>query len=1032
MRRFVLASCAVAFAFALAAVPVQAASHGLDMYRATVGTEKAGELVKQGVDVSAQRDRANGKVQLDLVLTGNQRDALAADGVDAKLIRVNGGKTVKQLAAAQAAGGYNVWRDYDSPNGFAAYLRQVARDNPQLVKLEKIGTTGQGRDILAIKLTQGARDVADGSRPAVLYSSTQHAREWIASETNRRVLAWYIGKWRQNDKEIKNLLKANELWFVLICNPDGYQYTFDHERLWRKNLRDNNGDGQTQVGDGVDPNRNYPEHWDYDREGSSSVFSSDTYRGPAAGSEPETKAAMGLMQRIKFKFQVNYHSYGPYLLYPAGFQIGTPTADDPIYYALSGNIDDPAIKGSGAPGDVDSLAGLSSDVLYVTNGEMNDWAQTQGTLAWTPELNEGCANCGFVFPDDEAKVQKEFENNLPFALSVAKSAADPANPKSSLGIQTKPFYIKSDDPFKDGTPGVNFKFTKSYGDPQIVATLAKRSLGAVTLNWQINGTGPVHTAPTSEWQGGDRFDTEGQKYYHQVRGRVSGTSPGDHVKVWFTGGGQTSDSFTYDAVSESHNPVLVIAAEDYTGASPVQTGVTAPKYASTYVNALAANGITADVYDVDANNRTAPDAMGVLSHYKTVVWETGDDTVTRNAGWAAGNVSRLALDLAFETRAYMNEGGRVLWAGKKATQQFSGAVVGTQFYDPQGSSLPCTDPAVSYRCLALRGSGDGVNDVLQYWYGAYLVTPGAGTNPGGGMYPAHGLSDPFTGFDWGFDPAATGAATDNASFITTSGILPESEYPQFSSHPAANYDRPGGPFAPHSGDHYVYSNIADVAYKRLTKTLTVPAGGGHLKFWASFDTEQDWDYLVVEARTPGGDDWTTLPDLSADSITTTDTGQSCPAGWGDQLHPQLHHYQGADCSSHGTTGDWNGATGNSGGWHEFDIDLGGYAGGQVEISISYVTDWSTQGLGVFLDDFTEPDGSTTSFESDLGGWTVGDPPPGSAPNSNNWTRTDAAGFPEGAAVRTDHSLLLGFGLEQVDTDANRAQIMGRAMQELMG
>jgi hypothetical protein len=233
-------------------------------------------------------------------------------------------------------------------------MRQVARDNRQLVKLEKIGTTGQGRDILAIKLTQGARDETDGSRPSVLYSSTQHAREWIASETNRRLLAWYIGKWRDNDKEIKNLLKGNELWFVLICNPDGYQYTFDHERLWRKNLRDNNGDGQTQVGDGVDPNRNYREHWKFDNEGSSSVFSSDTYRGPDAGSEPETQAAMGLMSRIKFKFQVNFHSYGPYLLYPAGWQTGTPTADDPIYYALSGNIDDPAIKGSGEPGDVDA------------------------------------------------------------------------------------------------------------------------------------------------------------------------------------------------------------------------------------------------------------------------------------------------------------------------------------------------------------------------------------------------------------------------------------------------------------------------------------------------------------------------------------------------------------------------------------------------------------------------------------------------------------------------------------------------------
>jgi hypothetical protein len=126
---------------------------------------------------------------------------------------------------------------------------------------------------------------------------------------------------------------------------------------------------------------------------------------------------------------------------------------------------------------------------------------------------------------------------------------------------------------------VNFKFTKSYGDPQVVATLAKRSLGAVALNWKINGTGPVHASAKSEWnEQGIRFGTEGQKYYHQVRGQVSGTRPGDNVTVWFTGGGQTSDSFTYHAESESHNPVLVIAAEDYTGASPVQTGVTAPKY----------------------------------------------------------------------------------------------------------------------------------------------------------------------------------------------------------------------------------------------------------------------------------------------------------------------------------------------------------------------------------------------------------------------------------------------------------------------
>ncbi len=79
-----------------------------------------------------------------------------------------------------------------------------------------------------------------------------------------------------------------------------------------------------------------------------------------------------------------------------------------------------------------------------------------------------------MFPDDDALVQAEFERNLPFALSVAKSADDPDDPESVLGIETKPFYTKSDDPYKDGIPGVDFEFAYSYGDPQPVQVLAKR------------------------------------------------------------------------------------------------------------------------------------------------------------------------------------------------------------------------------------------------------------------------------------------------------------------------------------------------------------------------------------------------------------------------------------------------------------------------------------------------------------------------------------------------------------------------------
>ena len=49
----------------------------------------------------------------------------------------------------------------------------------------------------------------------------------------------------------------------------------------------------------------------------------------------------------------------------------------------------------------------------------------------------------------------------------------------------------------------------------------------------------------------------------------------------------------------------------------------------------------------------------------------------------------------------------------------------------------------------------------------------------------------------------------------------------------------------------MYSQIADVSYKRLTRDIAVPAGGGSMSFWTSYDTEAEWDHLFVEAHTVG-------------------------------------------------------------------------------------------------------------------------------------------------------------------------------------
>jgi hypothetical protein len=282
LRRLIVPAAALGLAFSLLGSTGATAQDdsALEMYTADVTAAEAAELTATGLDVAASRVTAAG-VSLDVVLTADEARSLRDRGVDVKVKRNKDGKSARQLAAEQAASGFNVFRSWDEPGGIRDELYRLARENPQLVKLVVLGETYQGRELIALKLTQGARGTADGTRPAVLHSSTQHAREWISTEVNRRLLTWYIDRWRANDKEIRDLLKNNELWFLVVANPDGYQYTFDTERLWRKNLRDNDDDGQITRADGVDPNRNYPEHFAYDEEGSSSQISSETYRGPS-------------------------------------------------------------------------------------------------------------------------------------------------------------------------------------------------------------------------------------------------------------------------------------------------------------------------------------------------------------------------------------------------------------------------------------------------------------------------------------------------------------------------------------------------------------------------------------------------------------------------------------------------------------------------------------------------------------------------------------------------------------------------------
>jgi hypothetical protein len=1000
-------ACALALFTTLATVasaPADAAAPAtgdtLAVYVGTLDAAQLDRLRTAGVDTEeiARNPGADARAVVETILSRPQAERLIAAGVPL---------TAKRTTAtmrARVAAAPTVFRPYNAPGGIRDELAATAARFPQLTKLVTIGKSLRGVPIQAVKVTANARALPDGRRPAVLYLGAQHAREWITPEMTRRLLHHVLDGYG-TDPMLTKLVDSTELWFLPVANPDGYDFTFtEGNRLWRKNLRDNNGDGQITAGDGVDPNRNFAAKWGYDNEGSSADPASETFRGTKPESEPETQALDALFHKVGFEFLINYHSAAELLLYGIGWQVSTPSPDDQIAVALAGDDAHPAVPGY----DPDVSA-----ELYTTNGDTDFHAQTRtGTIGFTPEMST-CqtasaidpddqwdpADCqsGFNFPDDEKLIQAEYAKNLPFALSVAQSAHDPANPVSAVGRSTPDFVP---DPFDT-----------SYGATQQVAVTAKRALRGVRLHYKING-GRERTAAVREWQGGAKYGDGLDKYYAELRGTVPAQKPKDQVTAWFTAlGGHATEPFSYTVADRIGGDVLVLAAEDVTGISPANTdGATSARYAGLHVDALKQAGYTADVYDLDTHGRKAPHPLGVLSHYKAVVWETGDDIIPRAAGQPGGTAARSALETELAVRDYLNEGGKLLFAGQYAG--YAQAANGSYVYQPNGPG-ECTSTA-DPTCLPLT------NDFQQYWLGAYSYVTNGGT---GALTGSAGAFDGFA--------APAGQQGHTAAFLSTSSFLPPAKFPQFTSSVPVDWQQAGkAPYDPYDGDWYLWSGQADSSYKRVTRTVDLTsAQSAHLKFQTSFDTEANWDYLFVEAHVVGSDEWTTLPD--AGGLTGTGTGDSCPAGI-TGLHPFLAHYQGADCSPTGSTGTWNAATGNSGGWQQFDADLSAYAGKQVEVSISYMSDWGSQGLGVFLDDVgVEVDGASaaqTSFESDLGGWTAAGPPPGSGPNSSDWSRCEQA-FDSGAAAATADTVFLGFGLERL-APADRNDLVARAMRHL--
>ncbi|XP_052895872.1 uncharacterized protein LOC128303059 [Anopheles moucheti] len=264
-----------------------------------------------------------------------------------------------------------------------SYMDRLEKTYPNLVRVMTIGQTYENRSIQAMTISRDGQ--INHTRPVVLVDAGIHAREWASHMS----AVYLIHQLVENAEEHDSLLYFTDWIIVPVMNPDGYVYSYETNRLWRKNRNADN-----ILCEGTDINRNFPYRWSY-----TSHSCTDGFAGKTPGSEIETQALMLLISQFarSIKMYLSVHSCGDYILYPNGYAYKpVPNAAD--LYALGLQAAE-AVQKVGGP---EYLVGQASGMLYLATGSDDFIYGAYGVeYAYTLELSCGNRGYGFIIETDQ-------------------------------------------------------------------------------------------------------------------------------------------------------------------------------------------------------------------------------------------------------------------------------------------------------------------------------------------------------------------------------------------------------------------------------------------------------------------------------------------------------------------------------------------------------------------------------------------------------------------------------------------------------
>lgn len=272
-----------------------------------------------------------------------------------------------------------------------AWLESLPSTCGNKCAVSKIGTSFEKRDIYAVRISNDIN--ASGNRKVLFFEANIHAREWLSHASVAFVIDAMLDGYGVNSR-ITDAMDKFEWHFIVLSNPDGYEYSWTNDRLWRK-TRSPQG-----VCTGVDANRNFDSH--HCGEGTSNNACSQTFCGSRPFSESETQVIRDYTTPLASRLVVfnSVHTYSQLLLLPWAYAANTYPSDFTELMRVGRAMTDAIYQNSRKIYTV----GNTVDLLYEAAGSTHDWAReklnVKYPMTWELRPNQNAVN-GFVVAPSE-------------------------------------------------------------------------------------------------------------------------------------------------------------------------------------------------------------------------------------------------------------------------------------------------------------------------------------------------------------------------------------------------------------------------------------------------------------------------------------------------------------------------------------------------------------------------------------------------------------------------------------------------------